>query len=440
MDLSLIQKLSEYCDQLIGEGPVSKSVKKSKKRKNKCEQDEVSKNLDNIATSLERCKRKKKRAVKEETTDPVVVDNHTALVNSGVECTQISVCDDSTKKVDKLSNANVGETLSGSVVTDDGFKIVSSIPEDDSDVSDAFESDIEEENLVPQNKNVLKATNISSEVKTTEDGFKIISDIPPDDSDVSDAFTDEEEEEEECDGTGEELVTQKKRLNSERTLSKPILQLMNDFGLDEDVLKVKQPEVTDGKALKDKLPETVFAVKNSKKKKKKPRFHNTATLASKRKPEVAVTVYNYTQTRGNKKKGASKKAKVDNSDMPRTKEQLERDMKRMRFEIFKLGVTGFEKEQKKQSRIALAIKLGAKPPKNKHVSYKDLLATKKQEKIKEIEKREMNKEMGVKEKRKFKSNPKDKRKKPRAYTAQVGRFKDGVQYLSKKDLAKIQRS
>ena len=70
-------------------------------------------------------------------------------------------------------------------VTDDGFKIVSSIPEDDSDVSDAFESDLSEDEGLPPSK---KKSPDSKSIKVTDDGFKIVSSIPEDDSDVSDAF------------------------------------------------------------------------------------------------------------------------------------------------------------------------------------------------------------------------------------------------------------
>ena len=43
----------------------------------------------------------------------------------------------------------------------------------------------------------------------------------------------------------------------------------------------------------------------------------------------------------------------------------EKQLKRVRYDVFKLGMSGFHKEKKEDTRVALAIKLGAKPPRNK---------------------------------------------------------------------------
>lgn len=43
----------------------------------------------------------------------------------------------------------------------------------------------------------------------------------------------------------------------------------------------------------------------------------------------------------------------------------EKQLKQVRYDVFKLGMTGFHKEKREDARIALAIKLGAKPPRNK---------------------------------------------------------------------------
>ena len=73
--------------------------------------------------------------------------------------------------------------------TADSFKIVNSIPDDDSDVTDAFDSDNEE------------TKNMDYVPKMTDDGFKVVKSIPEDDSDVSDAFDSEYDDEEHMDHT-----------------------------------------------------------------------------------------------------------------------------------------------------------------------------------------------------------------------------------------------
>lgn len=113
-------------------------------------------------------------------------------------------------------------------VTDDGFKIVSEmdLPEDDSDISDAFVSDAEDDTDIKvkqaESKNgnktekgkvdkkrmkssQLMSVGCSQEVSVksnfTDDGFRIVTNIPDDDSDVSDAFdVDESEYEDETEG------------------------------------------------------------------------------------------------------------------------------------------------------------------------------------------------------------------------------------------------
>lgn len=52
------------------------------------------------------------------------------------------------------------------------------------------------------------------------------------------------------------------------------------------------------------------------------------------------------------------------------------DIKRSKHEVFKFGTSGLESKDKEVAKIALAMKLGAKPSKNKYVNYKDLLAEK----------------------------------------------------------------
>lgn len=200
----------------------------------------------NEESPVKKKKRKDKKGTKESE-----VEEHLASkeVVSDVKKKENKFCNDDTDTCDRASKTtkqyieNV-KTVNGEKFTDDGFKVVSFVPDDDSDISDAFESDIDMENWsspkaqnkvdVRQPPKVQTKVDVThqplpkkKETKMTDDGFKIITEIPPDDSDVSDAFTDEEDE-----GfvTGEELKTKKKQLDLKRQLKKPLLKIIDDFG------------------------------------------------------------------------------------------------------------------------------------------------------------------------------------------------------------------
>lgn len=99
------------------------------------------------------------------------------------------------------SDVNASNTSDDSITkyTDDGFKVVSSIPDDDSDVSDAFETDSDEElsdtTVLNESKSKTNFVANNCAPKYTDDGFKVVSSIPDDDSDISDAFSSGDENE-----------------------------------------------------------------------------------------------------------------------------------------------------------------------------------------------------------------------------------------------------
>lgn len=62
----------------------------------------------------------------------------------------------------------------------------------------------------------------------------------------------------------------------------------------------------------------------------------------------------------------------------RRKQELE--MKRIRYEVMKFGMSGFEKAKANEAKVALAISLGAKPLKRKGVNYKVLKIQRQKEK------------------------------------------------------------
>lgn len=52
------------------------------------------------------------------------------------------------------------------------------------------------------------------------------------------------------------------------------------------------------------------------------------------------------------------------------------DIRRVKREVIKFGLTGFDAKAKQEAKIEHAIRLGAKPPKKKFVNYKELKAEK----------------------------------------------------------------
>lgn len=65
-------------------------------------------------------------------------------------------------------------------------------------------------------------------------------------------------------------------------------------------------------------------------------------------------------------------------DKPDTKQdEVIFDIKKARHEVFNFGVGGFEAPEKAKAKVMMAVKLGAKPPKQPYRNYKEILAEKK---------------------------------------------------------------
>ncbi|XP_065081782.1 uncharacterized protein C1orf131 homolog [Ochlerotatus camptorhynchus] len=56
------------------------------------------------------------------------------------------------------------------------------------------------------------------------------------------------------------------------------------------------------------------------------------------------------------------------------------DISSARKEVINFGISGFDSNTKHEAKVALAIKLGAKPPKNKYRNYKEILEERKRDK------------------------------------------------------------
>lgn len=123
---------------------------------------------------------------------------------------------------------------------------------------------------------------------------------------------------------------------------------------------------------------------------------------------------------------------------PRFKEQEEEttvnkvkqiDFRKAKYDVIKFGIKGLEKPAQEEAKVALAVQLGAKPPKNKYVNYKELIEERKRRKALAVEQRETNARMGVKPKKPATSQGKEKHSEKH----------DGVHHVSKKLISKVQR-
>ncbi|XP_047525763.1 uncharacterized protein C1orf131 homolog [Pieris napi] len=76
-------------------------------------------------------------------------------------------------------------------------------------------------------------------------------------------------------------------------------------------------------------------------------------------------------------------------------QKKEVDLKKIRHEIVKFGMSGFDSTKKQEAKIALAVSLGAKPPKRAYLNYKELMAKRKQEKLKENEEKQQMKSKSI---------------------------------------------
>lgn len=109
------------------------------------------------------------------------------------------------------------------------------------------------------------------------------------------------------------------------------------------------------------------------------------------------------------------------------------DLKSARLDVQKFGIKGFSDDKKDTAMEALLVKLGAKPKKNKAYNYKEYQEIVKRQKVEEREKRELDRKLGYKVKKKIMARKKDRNDVGRV-DGQVGKYKHGVQFVTKKDL------
>ena len=129
-------------------------------------------------------------------------------------------------------------------------------------------------------------------------------------------------------------------------------------------------------------------------------------------------------------------------------------LKQAKFDVFKFGIKGFAKADQESAKIQMAIKLGAAPPKNKCINYKELVSKKNDEKL---EREEL-----IKENRLFeakiamshknfsikKKNSRDKSNNRKSKISKgnvgllkghIGSFSNGVLKIKKNDIKKFSK-
>ncbi len=128
-------------------------------------------------------------------------------------------------------------------------------------------------------------------------------------------------------------------------------------------------------------------------------------------------------------------------------------MKQARFDVFKFGIKALDREGQHEARVALAIRLGAKPEKNKCIPYAELKEQRKTRKEETKRQREMDRvtgnlkvsarPMSVQSKKSSKQakglpqKDKKKSKQNEKIPLKLGKFDGGTLRLSKKDLSKV---
>ncbi|XP_062569529.1 uncharacterized protein C1orf131 homolog [Saccostrea cucullata] len=132
----------------------------------------------------------------------------------------------------------------------------------------------------------------------------------------------------------------------------------------------------------------------------------------------------------------SKKKEEETKDVNEKSEEASAhviDLKSARLDVQKFGIKGFSEEKKDAAMESLLVKLGAKPKKNKSHNYKEYQEMVKRQKVEEREKRELDRKLGYKVQKKVIARKKDRNDVGRV-DGQVGKYKHGVQFVTKQDL------
>ncbi|XP_046370357.2 uncharacterized protein C1orf131 homolog isoform X1 [Haliotis rufescens] len=157
-------------------------------------------------------------------------------------------------------------------------------------------------------------------------------------------------------------------------------------------------------------------------------------VEKKRKQEPEVIVF---EDPAKKRKKARRNEDEDGE--PETANHF--NMNTARFEVRKLGISGFGGEKKSEARVSLLISLGAKPPRNKsYTNYKEFQQKRKADMDAEKQRR-LEEQVPGEKLPKLKSQKRPREKSDTAnIDGQIGYYKRGVQFINKESLQKLKTS
>jgi len=185
--------------------------------------------------------------------------------------------------------------------------------------------------------------------------------------------------------------------------------------------------------------------RNNKKEKKRVAAQLVTTLASKNKQsqELKAEVIKFNSHKSKKKADKPETEEDDRSEqifMSFNKDKLELD--EIRHQVFKFGLSGLGSAEREAANVALAIKLGAIPPKNKCIPLQELHEKRKQEKEEKRLKEEEDRNKWVNNPKSRKSNP--RKGKQGGMTGlgsgtKLGKFDGGTLKISNFELKRAKR-
>ncbi|XP_014663486.1 PREDICTED: uncharacterized protein C1orf131 homolog isoform X2 [Priapulus caudatus] len=163
----------------------------------------------------------------------------------------------------------------------------------------------------------------------------------------------------------------------------------------------------------------------------------------KRQPEVII----FEDHRNKNKKQKNKRVTTaPSNDTPKhsggeAEQQGALSLREARHDVFRFGITGFERRKKEEARVELLVKLGAKRPKNKCINYPEYMEMKRREKEAAKQEMELQRTQGYS----VKKQPAAKRKRDkddvlRSLDAPVGKYRGGMLSLSRDEINNIKKS
>ncbi|KAL4218694.1 hypothetical protein ACF0H5_021282 [Mactra antiquata] len=130
----------------------------------------------------------------------------------------------------------------------------------------------------------------------------------------------------------------------------------------------------------------------------------------------------------------------DNTDTQSNDKNLDFDMKKARAEVRRFGIGGLKGRNKQKAMNTLLVELGAKPPKNHCINYKQFQQKRKRDMVSEAEKRELDKKLGYKVPKLDTKNKRPKDRNDIGYIdGHIGKWKRGAVVISKNELKSVNK-